>query len=224
MNDAAQSAFEVCESMDAVIVVSGLPRSGTSMMMRMLEAGGVPVVTDQIRKADASNPRGYYELERVKRLKEDSGWVKDCRGKVLKIISTLLYYLPEGMFYKVLIMQRDLDEILASQSAMLKRLGRELPPYSGSEMAEKYRRHLEKLEQYLKTRGDLSSMSVDYNEVISDPLGNAMEVNRFLNERLNTEAMVRAVERSLYRQRRAIGDGDQKQSLEKPRKGKENPF
>src|SRR5687768_8758894 len=109
-----------------IVVVSGLPRSGTSMAMKMLEAGGLSVVTDGLRTPDEDNPKGYYEDERVKRLHKepDKTWLHEARGKVVKIISFLLKSLPPDHNYKVVLMQRNLREIVASQNKMLARLGK----------------------------------------------------------------------------------------------------
>src|SRR5215510_8114285 len=104
-----------------IIVVSGLPRSGTSLMMQMLDSGGVEVVTDNIRAADTDNPRGYHEFEKVKRIKHDASWLPGTRGKVFKMISQLLYDLPPGENYRIIFMDRDLDEVLRSQEKMLER-------------------------------------------------------------------------------------------------------
>ena len=107
-----------------MIVVSGLPRSGTSLMMNMLQAGGVPIVTDEQRTADDDNPKGYFELERVKQLsKGDVAWVSGAHGKAVKVISALLEHLPPTSSYKILFMRRRLPEVLASQRKMLERRG-----------------------------------------------------------------------------------------------------
>src|SRR2546428_1479705 len=106
-----------------ITIVSGLPRSGTSMMMRMLDAGGLPVLVDNIRKADDDNPYGYYEFEPVKRLSSDSSWLREARGKAFKMVYALLYELPKDYDYRVIVMQRKMDEIIASQRAMLCRQG-----------------------------------------------------------------------------------------------------
>src|SRR5215208_2690100 len=113
---------------DEIIIVSGLPRSGTSLMCQMLDNGGIEVVTDGIRAPDADNPRGYYELEKVKQIKQDATWLHETRGKAFKMISQLLYDLPPTERYRVIFMQRDLDELLASQEKMLERLGRPAAP------------------------------------------------------------------------------------------------
>ena len=103
-----------------ITVVSGLPRSGTSMMMKMLEAGGIPPVTDELRTADEDNPKGYYEFERVKAMDQgDTSWVVGARGKVVKVISALLKHLPPGEQYRVVFVRRNMPEILASQRKML---------------------------------------------------------------------------------------------------------
>ena len=104
---------------DEIVVVSGLPRSGTSMMMKMLEAGGLTPLTDGQREADEDNLGGYYEFEQVKKMAQDSGWLEEARGKVVKVISRLLYDLPKTYHYRVIFMQRHLDEVLASQQQML---------------------------------------------------------------------------------------------------------
>lgn len=184
-------------------IVSGLPRSGTSMMMRMLEAGGMPVVTDNIRKADEDNPRGYYEFEKVKKIKEDVSWLADCRGKVFKMVSALLYDLPEGNTYKVIFVKREMKEVLASQNAMLGRLGRTGSDVSDEEMTEKYSRHLRDMEVWLKKQTNMDVLYLKYNEVLAHPLEKAMDLNSFLGGFLNVEKMASVVEQALYRQRKS---------------------
>src|SRR5436309_14204442 len=130
-----------------IIIVSGLPRSGTSLMMQMLENGGVPVVTDHIRTADTDNPRGYYEFEQVKKIKEDASWLPQTRGKAFKMVSQLLYDLPPGERYQIIFMERDLDEMLLSQEKMLERSGRSAAPRE--EMKRAFAAHLEKLHAWL---------------------------------------------------------------------------
>src|SRR6185369_5935200 len=108
---------------EPVIIVSGLPRSGTSMMMSMLVAGGIKAMTDSIRTADEDNPKGYFELEKVKELEKDHLWLSDAAGKAIKIISALLKHLPREYPYKTIFMRREMKEILASQRQMLIRRG-----------------------------------------------------------------------------------------------------
>ena len=111
-----------------IIIVSGLPRSGTSLLMQMLDSGGITVITDKLRTSDADNPRGYYEFELVKKIKQDTSWLPQVRGKAVKMISQLLYDLPSSEAYRVIMMERDLDEVLVSQEKMLAQLGARLPP------------------------------------------------------------------------------------------------
>lgn len=186
---------------DIIIVVSGLPRSGTSMMMQMLEAGGMPLVTDHIRIPDEDNPRGYYEFEKVKKIKEDDSWLENCHGKAFKMVSPLLYYLPLDKKYKVILMRRKMQEILASQKVMLQRLGRESSDVSDEEMAKKFEKHLRDVEDWLARQNKIEVIYIDYNEVIQEPHENTRLVSRFLGGRLNADKMAEVAERSLYRKR-----------------------
>ena len=91
---------------DVVTIVSGLPRSGTSMMMKMLEAGGIELLIDRVRVADADNPKGYYEFERVKQIETDQAWLPEAQGKAVKMISALLRHLPADCRYRIIFMER----------------------------------------------------------------------------------------------------------------------
>lgn len=186
-----------------LVVVSGLPRSGTSMMMQMLSAGGLDMLTDELRPADESNPQGYYELERVKTLDRDQdlSWLKGARGKALKIIAFLLRYLPEDLNYSVIFMQRDLDEVLASQARMLERLG-EPSDTDDARMRELFEGHLSRTRRLLTGRACFDVLDVNYNEVLVDASRNAARVNRFLGGRVDVERMAAVVSPELYRSRR----------------------
>lgn len=188
-----------------VIVVSGLPRSGTSMAMRMLDAGGVPVVTDGLRVADDSNPRGYYELEAVKELDKghDTSWLKDARGRAVKIISLLLTYLPENYDYRVIFMQRNLHEIVASQNTMLDRLGEDAGESSDDRMIEVYQRHLENVSRLLAKRRCFSVLKVGYRDVLSRPDAEARRMMDFVGIGLDVEKMAAVADPGLYRNRHA---------------------
>lgn len=186
-----------------IVVVSGLPRSGTSMMMKMLLAAGLEIVTDEIRAADEDNPKGYFELERVKDLDKsgDKTWLKAHRGKVVKVISFLLKDLPGDNAYKVVFMRRSLDEVIASQNKMLVRRGEPTDPASDAEMIERYRAHLRKTEALIGGRKNFRWLDVSYNEILGDSRGPAERVARFLGGRLSVDRMVEAVDASLYRNR-----------------------
>lgn len=190
--------------MDAqeIAIVSGLPRSGTSMMMRMLDAGGMEVVSDGIREADVDNPKGYYEFERVKRIKEDASWIPSTRGKVFKMVSLLLYHLPANERYRIVLMRRDTNEILASERKMLERLGKDANHATDERMADIFRKHLQHLEGWLEQQSHLSVLQVSYNDVVSDPLGPLERVAQFMGGGLDVEKMVGVVDPALYRNRK----------------------
>jgi len=187
---------------DMITIVSGLPRSGTSMMMQMLGAGGLPIVTDKTRKPDPDNPRGYLELEKVKQIEKDTSWLGDCEGKAVKMVSALLYHLPKDRRYKVIFMGREMEEILASQRAMLERLGRDGGGVGDEEMGEKFEKHLRDIKAWLSSQGNIDVLYIKYNDVIDDPYRYTRLVNNFLGNRLNADKMPRVVEKSLHRQRR----------------------
>ena len=187
---------------DVITIVSGLPRSGTSMIMRMLEAGGMPLVVDNIRKPDRDNPRGYYEYERVKRIKDgDVFWLRDCRGKAVKIVSLLLEYLPPDNEYKVIFMRREMEEILASQKQMLVRRGEPTDTISDQKLAGLFDRHVAQVEAWLAEQPNIDTLYVSYNEIVEDPETQVRQVDQFLGGGLDTEAMAAAVDPALHRQR-----------------------
>lgn len=186
-----------------VVLVSGLPRSGTSMMMQMLEAGGVELLTDGVRAADDSNPLGYQELEPVKKLEEtpDPRWLDRAPGRAVKVIAFLLPHLPETFNYKVIFMRRSLDEILASQTRMLDRMG-ESTDADDERMKHVFVDHLARTKSLLAYRNCFEALHVRYHQVLADPRGQAERVSRFLGAHLDTGAMADVVDPELYRTRR----------------------
>ena len=186
-----------------VTVVSGLPRSGTSMMMRMLEAGGLPVVTDHLRIPDDSNPKGYYEFEQVKQLKDgNTGWISEGNGKVVKIISALLEYLPPDHQYRIVFMQRNMGEILASQREMLLRRGEATDRVSDDDLAGFYQNHLARIGEWLAERPNMKVIYLHYNQILENPHAPIAELCQFLLPlSIDPDRMLRVVETSLYRQR-----------------------
>jgi len=161
---------------EAITIVSGLPRSGTSMMMKMLEAGGLPVLTDEIRTADADNPRGYYEFERVKQIETDNAWLPEARGKAVKMIAALLKHLPPDYRYRVIFMQRKMEDLFA--------------------------KHVQQVQSWLAEQPNFDVLQVDYNHVLQDPWPHVSRINDFLGGILDVERMAAVVEPGLYRQRR----------------------
>lgn len=187
-----------------IVVVSGLPRSGTSMMMRMLEAGGVPILADGQRTADLSNPRGYFEFEPVKELeggRREPDWLPGARGQAVKIISFLLTWLPEHYNYQVVFMQRDLDEVGASQRQMLERRGEGGDGPDPGATAAMFQAHLAQVERFMAARECFTTLPVPYRQAVDQPLATADAVARFLKRPLDTAAMAGAVDRELYRNR-----------------------
>ena len=185
-----------------VIIVSGLPRSGTSMMMKMLEAGGLEVMTDNERHADIDNPKGYFEFEAVKNLEidPDKSWVRKARGKVLKVISHLLRELPADNSYRILFMRRNLDEVIASQNKMLDHRG-ESNPVEDKKAKELFRKHIINTKVLVRTRPNLEMMEVRYTDVLEQPEVFAQRVNEFLGHVLDSSRMASVVDRQLYRNR-----------------------
>lgn len=188
--------------MNAMItIVSGLPRSGTSMMMRMLEAGGMELVVDNIRKADEDNPYGYFEFEKVKKIKKDSSWLDYTQGKAFKIVSMLLYNLPSDKNYKIIFMKRNMKEIIASQRIMLERQKRNRDDGDDEQMASLSEKHIHQIEIWLGKQNNIDTLYVNYNDVIERPRENAEAVNHFLGSILDVDSMIKTVDKSLYRNR-----------------------
>ncbi len=186
---------------EVVTVVSGLPRSGTSLMMMMLEAGGMQVLTDKIRTADEDNPEGYYEFERVKQIEQDQSWLEDAKGKGVKMVAELLKHLPPDYTYKVIFMRRKMEEILASQKQMLIRRGEPTDRVSDERMAKLFTEYLERVEAWIAEQPNMEVIYVSYNELLVNPVEEAKRINQFLQDTLNVEKMVGVVDPTLYRQR-----------------------
>lgn len=183
-----------------ITIVSGLPRSGTSMMMKMLETGGINVVVDNLRKADEDNPRGYYEFENVKKIKEDSSWLNAVKGKAVKMVSMLLFDLPSDIDYRIVFMKRNMDEILSSQKTMLERKG-EANTTNIEELRILFKKHLHEIEKWLAEQKNIKVLYVSYNDMIENPHEHILIINNFLDNKLDTDKMIGVVDRSLYRKR-----------------------
>ncbi len=185
-------------------IVSGLPRSGTSMMMKMIEAGGIEPFMDNVRIPDNDNPGGYYESERVKKLSQDSTWLHGVRGRVIKIISMLLFHLPPEYKYRVIFMLRDMDEIMASQSAMLIRKGKKGSAVSDEELAVKFFDHLKQIELWLHNQPNIKVLYINYNEILKHPWESIIHINKFMDQILDETKMTEVIDSRLYRQRRCL--------------------
>ncbi len=185
-----------------IVIVSGLPRSGTSMAMKMLDAGGLPLLVDGVRTADVDNPKGYYEYERVKDLEteEDKSYLEAARGRGIKIISFLLFHLPEDMQYKVVFMVRHLDEVLASQQKMLGNRGED-HDVEDDTMRKMYENHLWRVRYLMKTNPRFECLEVPYREILDEPRAYAEKIAGFLGGGLDVDAMSGVADRKLYRNR-----------------------
>ena len=185
-----------------ITIVSGLPRSGTSMMMRMIEAGGIPALIDEIRKADEDNPRGYYEFEPVKKTQEDPSWLESAGGKVVKMVHLLLKDLPLNHEYRVIFMRRKLEEIISSQDVMLERRGRKRNDLTNEQLIKGFNVQIEEIDSYVSSKPNFKMIHADYNDILKDPAPWIEKINEFLGGNLDIDAMSKVVEPALYRQRR----------------------
>ncbi|HCK21369.1 MAG TPA: hypothetical protein DHW15_04175 [Bacteroidetes bacterium] len=199
---AEQLTEELDEHMQGEItIVSGLPRSGTSLMMQMLEKGGVPIYTDKQRIPDENNPKGYYEHEAVKSLGKNKQWMVEADGKAIKIISHLLFELPARFRYKILFMERDLDEVLMSQHKMLVRNGKAKEGTINLKLAGPFRQNLERVKSWVPQQKNISILYVSHAALMADGAEEIERINQFLGGHLDTAAMATVIDRSLHREK-----------------------
>jgi hypothetical protein len=171
------------------------------MTMKMLAAGGVAVAMDGQRRPDEDNPEGYYELEKVKQLHRDSDWVLAMGGRAIKVVSLLLYHLPVPMHYRIIFMNRDLSEIMASQKKMLERSGQRSSEKADLVLAEKFRTHLDKVKRWLQRQPNMEVLPVNYSNVVNHPRQFSQAMATFLGMPLDIDAMAAEVKPALYRNR-----------------------
>jgi hypothetical protein len=188
-------------SQERITIVSGLPRSGTSLMMQMLEAGGMPILSDYRRAADADNPGGYYEYEPVKQLKNNPASIEAARGKAVKIISELLTAVPPQYSYVVIFMRRSMAEILASQRQMLIRRGKEAGGIDDAALGTLFEKHLRRVESWLAQQPHMHVCYISYNELVASPTSHIQTINRCLDGQLDEQRMAHMIDQNLYRQR-----------------------
>jgi len=184
-----------------ITIVSGLPRSGTSLMMQMLVAGGMTPLSDGERVADADNPRGYLEWERIKALPNDPACIAEGEGKVVKVISRLLLSLPPGHDYRVIFMQRPLPEVLASQDQMMRRRGTFKEGANPAAMAAAFEKHLREVDAWLERKAYVKALRVLYHDALTKPEEVSRQIADFLEISLNLKSMTQQVDASLYRNR-----------------------
>jgi len=184
-----------------ITVVSGVPRSGTSLMMQMLAAGGMSVLSDGVRAPDANNLRGYFEWEPAKRLLQEPGAIAQAEGKAVKAISSLLFGLPPQDSYRIVFMRRPMEEVVASQAAMLDRMAAKGAALGPNAMAAALAAHLQQTEAWLARQHFIAVCAVEYRDVLADPGGESRRIAEFLGVPLDIEAMARQVDPALYRSR-----------------------
>ena len=183
-----------------ICIVSGLPRSGTSLMMKMLEAGGMDIAIDNSRRADEDNPKGYYELEVVKTIKQDTSWLDGLVGKAFKMVSMLLYDLPRDRRYKIIFMRRNMEEILASQHVMLQRQGKPCNADEQATMRKLFAQHLEQVQKWLAGQSEMEVCYIWHHDLLQQPRNALRPVCKMLGRPLDIQRMVDVVDASLYRQ------------------------
>ncbi len=187
-----------------IVVVSGLPRSGTSLMMAMLAAGGIDPLTDTLRTADDDNPQGYYEFEPVKQLRQGvTDWLPRAQGKAVKVIAFLLEFLPASFEYDVILMRRALPEVIASQEQMLLRRGEDPDKVSAAEMSRIFENHIASVRTWLKQQRHMRTLEMDYNRLLAEPEAEVVRLVAFLGGRVKAEAMLPVIDPELYRQRKS---------------------
>ncbi len=188
-----------------ITIVSGLPRTGTSLMMQMIHAGGIPALTDRVRASDEDNPKGYFELEAVKRTKKDDSWLAEAAGRVVKMVHLLLYDLPGNHQYRVVFMRRDLREVVRSQGVMLARRGTDGARLTDEQLIGAYEGQLTKIQRWLDEQPNFQVHQVSYNSLMNDPPPAVAAIRAFLGGELDGDAMLASIDPSLYRQRQGGG-------------------
>ena len=187
--------------MEEIIVVSGLPRSGTSLMMQILQAGGITLLTDNSRKADLNNPQGYYEFDPVKQLQKNSEWLSLASGKAVKIISHLLKYLPDKFSYKIFFMERDINEIINSQNRMLDNLNNDRGKLSENQLKNYYTKHLKEIKSFINNSQNFEVRYISFQNLHQQPQMELDKIRRFLSINMDSDTLKKIIKPDLYRNR-----------------------
>jgi len=185
----------------SVIIVSGLPRSGTSLMMQIMQAAGVSLLIDKHRPADENNPLGYFEYDAVKKLPENSEWLRKAGDKAVKIISHLLFYLPDDLEYKIIFMRRNLKEVVQSQNEMLERTGKPAGKLSDAELRRRFQNHLKEVGSWLAGKDNIITLDMDYANLINNSDDQITKLSEFLELAFPPGMMKTVIRNKLYRTR-----------------------
>lgn len=180
---------------DQIVIVSGLPRSGTSLMMQMMNNGGLEVLTDNQRKSDDSNPKGYFEYEPVMSIHKDNSWVELAKNKSVKVVAPLLKHLPSEYRYKVIFMNRDITEVIKSQQKMIGRDTETLPV----KLFDAFQKQLQVVDTWKEKEPGVEMMYVNYKDVLENPNDLVNQISDFISVDMDQEAMISSVDKSLYR-------------------------
>ena len=180
-----------------ITVVSGLPRSGTSLMMQILRAGGMEILTDNKRSADENNSKGYYEYEKVKSLIKDNTWLSEAEGKAVKIIVQLLHFLPNQHEYKIIFMERDIDEVVLSQNKMIDKLNGKQTTIPHELLKKTFLTQVEKVKTLLAKNANL--VYVDYHNLLNSRDEEIDRINTELDLGLNVKQACQVIDKTLYR-------------------------
>lgn len=185
---------------EEVLIVSGLPRSGTSLMMQFLDAAGIPILHDALREPDSNNPQGYYEYTPVRRLREDTSWMPQAVGKAVKIVAPLLPFLPNGYTYRIVFMERQLEEVARSQQSMLGRIGKAGGGLDEAEWVTQYGRLLEQVFAHIEAKG-YPLLTIPHRDCVQAPENVAEVLGSFIGTIIEPETLTRVVQPELYRER-----------------------
>lgn len=184
-----------------IIVVTGLPRSGTSLTMQILQAAGIEIFTDNKRRPDISNPKGYFEHELVKKIQSDSSWMKDVKGKAIKIVSPLLAYLPVNYNYKIIFVERDLLEIIQSQEKMISELDSEDEKLKPEILKRIFNKNVERTKKWINSQSNMKCLNVSYFDIVNNFEEEIFRIEKFLNVKINKEKTKLIIDKKLYRSR-----------------------
>lgn len=190
---------DIYKDAEEIYIVSGLPRTGTSMMMQLLEAGGLSIFTDSLRNADENNKKGYYEHEAVKIIHKDNSWMKLAIGKTVKVVSHLLTHLPMRYKYKIVFMERDVNEVISSQNKMLQNLGKLPQNATNYSLEASYMDNNEKIKTWLKDKSNIDVLYINYNDTLNNSIETINKLNSFFNYNLHTSKMESIIDKNLYR-------------------------
>ncbi|GLB48592.1 alkaline phosphatase family protein [Neptunitalea lumnitzerae] len=180
-----------------IVVVSGLPRSGTSMMMQVLSNGGLTPMTDDLRKADTSNPKGYFEYKPVMNLHNDNSWLGEAQNKVVKIVAPLLKFINRKYRYKVIFMNRDIHEVVQSQQKMIGKDPGTLPV----KLLNAFTKQLNDIAFWKNNEPGVELLYVNYTDMLKNPDKEIENICKFIGSDLDKKAMKNSIDTSLYRNR-----------------------